>query len=146
MIHCCGNFVVKVKERCGSLPPQTLCGLEAFLSEGARDFTWVLKEVLVQLRGLEGFFSEGAKDFTWVLKEVLEVPDIYLPASVKSKDHAKSTHNICLLVMELSSLVVTHLLDFRVQIFNNCWLLIILKNTNSHWALHCSQAAQVLRL
>ena len=119
MIHRCGNFVVKVGERCGNLPPQALYGLEAFLSEGARDLTWVLKGVL-------------------------GVPVIYLSASVKSKGCARSTHNMCLWVLELSSSVVAHLLDFGIQIFNNCWLLIILKNTSRHWVLHCSQATQVL--
>ena len=118
MIHQCGNFVVKVRERCGNFPPQALYGLE-------------------------GFLSEGARDFTWVLKEVLGVPDIYLPASVKSEGCARSTHDMCLWVMKLSSSVVTHLLDFRIQIFNNCWLLIILMNTSRHWVLRCSQATQV---
>ena len=94
MIHRCGNFVVKVGERCSNLPPQALCGLEAFLSEGARDLTWVLKEVL-------------------------GVPDIYFPASVKSESCARSTHDMYLWVLKLSSPVVTHLLDFRIQIFNN---------------------------
>ena len=95
------------------------------------------------LYGLEAFLSEGAKNFTWVLKDVLGVPDIYLPDSVKSEGCANSTHNMCLWIMKLSSSVVTHLLDFRIQIFNNCWLLIILKNTSRHWVLHCSQATQV---
>ena len=119
MIHRCGNFVVKVRERCGNLPPQTLYGLEAFLSEGARDLTWVLKGIL-------------------------RVPVIYLPASVKSEGCARSTHDMCLWVLKLSSSVVTHLLDFRIQIFNNCWLLIILKNTSRYWVLRCCQATQVL--
>ena len=121
MIHHCGKFIVKVGGRCGSLPPKSLHGLEAFLIEGARDFSWVLTDVL-------------------------GVPDIYLPASVKSEGCAESTHNICLWVMELSSSVINHLLDFRVQILNKCWLLIILKNTSRHWVLCCSQATQVFGL
>ena len=121
MIHRYGNFVVKVGEKCGNLPPQVLYRLEAFLSEGARDFTWVFKKVL----GL---------------------PAIYLPASIKSEGCARSTHDMCLWVMKLSSSVVAHLLDFRIQIFNNCWLLITLKNASRHWVLHCSQATQVLSL
>ena len=70
MIHRCGNFVVKVGERCGNLPPQALYRLEAFLSEGARDLTWVLRKAL----GL---------------------PAIYLPASIKSEGCAISTHDRC---------------------------------------------------
>ena len=119
MIHQCGNFVVKVRERCGNLPPQVLYRLEAFLSEGARDLTWVLRRAL----GL---------------------PAIYLPASIKSEGCARSTHDMCLWVMKLSSSVVAHLLDFRVHTLNNCWLLLTLKNTSRHWVLHCSQATQVL--
>ena len=121
MIHQCGNFIVKVRERCGNLPPQVLYSLEAFLSEGARDLTWVLRRAL----GL---------------------PAIYLPASIKSEICARSTHDMCLWVMRLSSSVVAHLLDFRVHTLNNCWLLLILKNTSRHWVLHCSQATQVLNL
>ena len=120
MIHRCGNFV-KVRERCGNLPPQVLYRLEAFLSEGARDLTWVLRRAL----GL---------------------PAIYLPASIKSEGCVRSTHDMCLWVMKLSSSVVAHLLDFRIQTLNNCWLLITLKNTSRHWVLHCSQATQVLSL
>ena len=119
MIHRCRNFVVKFGERCGNLPPQILYSLEAFLSEGARNLTWVLRRAL----GL---------------------PAIYLPASVKSKGCARSTHDMCLWVMKLSSSVVAHLLGFRVHTLNNCRLLLTLKNTSRHWVLHCSQATQVL--
>ena len=119
LIHQCGNFVVNVGERCGNLPPQVLYRLEAFLSEGARGLTWFLRRAL----GL---------------------PAIYFPASVKSEGCARSTHDMCLWVMRLSSSVVAHLLDFRIQTLNNCWLLITLKNISRHWVLCCSQATQVL--
>ena len=119
LIHRCGNFIVRVRERCGNLPPQVLLSLEAFLSEGARDLTWVLRRAL-------------------------ELPAIYLPDPVKSEGCAESTHNICLWVMRLSSSVIAHLLDFRIWTFNNCWLLITLKNTSRHWVLRCSHATRVL--
>ena len=115
----CGYFIVKVGERCGSLPHQDLYRVEAFLSKGARDLTWVLEKVL-------------------------ELPSVYIPDSVKSEGCIGSTQNICLRVMKLSSLVTGHLLDFRVQTFNKCWLLIILRNTSRHWVLCCSQATQAL--
>ena len=121
MIHRCGNFIVKVGGRCGNLPPQVLYRLEDFLSEGARDLTWVLRRAL----GL---------------------PAIYLPASVKSEGCARSTHDMCLWVMKLSRSVVALLLDFRVHTLNNCWLLLTLKNSSRHCILHCSQATQVLSL
>ena len=38
LIHQCGYFIVKVRERHGSLPQQDLYRVEAFLKEGARDF------------------------------------------------------------------------------------------------------------
>ena len=119
LIYQCGYFIVKVGERCGSLPRQDLYRVEAFLSEGARDLTWVLEKVL-------------------------ELPSVYIPDSVKSKACIWSTRNICLCVMKLSSSVTAHLLDFRVQTFNKCWLLIILRNTSRHWVLHCPQATQAL--
>ena len=46
LIHRCGYFIVRVRERCGSLPRRDLYRVEAFLSEGARDLTWVLERVL----------------------------------------------------------------------------------------------------
>ena len=119
LIHQCGYFVIKVGERCGSLPCLDLYRVEAFLKEGARDFTWILEKVL----GL---------------------PAIYLPDPVKSKGQVNTTFDMCMWVMWLSSSVTAHLLDFNIQIFNNCWLLIILKNTSKHWVLHCSQATQAL--
>ena len=119
LIHRCGYFIVKVGERCGSLPHRDLFRIEAFLHEGARDFAWVLLRAL----GL---------------------PVTYLPDPVKSEGCVSSTHDMCLWVMRLSSMVTAHLLDFRVRAFNNCWLLIILKNTNRHWVLRCSQATQTL--
>ena len=74
----CGYFIVKVGERCGSLSHQDLCRVEAFLSEGARDLTWVLEKVL-------------------------NLPSVYIPDSVKSEGSLKSTQDICLWVMKLSS-------------------------------------------
>ena len=115
LIHRCGYFIVKVGERCGSLPCQDLFRIKTFLCEGARDLAWVLLRAL----GL---------------------PVTYLPDPVKSKGCASSTQEMCLWVMRLSSMVTGHLLDFKVCAFNNCWLLIILKNTSRHWVLRCSQA------
>ena len=119
LIHRCVYFIVKVGERCKSLPHQDLFRIEAFLCEGARDFAWVLLRAL----GL---------------------PIAYFPDPVKSEGCASSTHKMCLWVMKLSTKVTAHLLDFRVRAFNNCWLLIILKNTSKHWVLHCSQAIRTL--
>ena len=115
----CRYFIVKVGERCASLSCQNLFRVEAFLSEGARDLTWVLEKVL-------------------------NLPSIYIPDSVKSEGSVKSTQDICLWVMKLSSLVTGHLLDFRVRTFDKCWLLIILRNTSRHWVVRCSQATQAL--
>ena len=95
LIHRCGNFIVKVGERCGNLPPQDLYRVEVFLSKGARDITWVLRRAL----GL---------------------PAIYLQDLIMSKGCVSSTHDMCLWVMKLSSSVTAHLLDFRVQTYNNC--------------------------
>ena len=117
LIHRCEYFVVKVGERCGSLPHQDLYRVEAFLKEGARDFTWILDKVI----GL---------------------PAIYLPDPVESMGWVNTTLNMCLWVMRFSSSVTTHLLDFNIQVFNNCLLLITLKNTSKHWVLRCSQATQ----
>ena len=114
-----GHFIVKAGERCGGLSRQNLFRVEAFLSKGARDLTWVLEKVL-------------------------NLPLVYIPDSVKSEGSVKSTQDICLWVMKLSHLVTGHLLDFRVQTFNRCWLLIILRNTSRHWVIHCSQATQSL--
>ena len=109
----CGYFIVKVGERCGGLSRQNLLRFEAFLSEGARDLTWVLEKVL-------------------------NLPSIYIPDSVKSEGSVKSTQSICLWVMKLSTSVTGHLLDFKVRTFNKCWLLIILRNTSRHWVVCCS--------
>ena len=119
LIHQCGYFVVKVGERCGCLPHRDLYRVEAFLKEGARDFTWILEKVL----GL---------------------PAIYLLDPVKSKGCISTTLDMCLWVMKLSSSVTAHLLDFKIRIFNNCWLLITFRNTSRHWVLCCSQATQAL--
>ena len=85
----CGYFIVKAGERCGGLSRQNLFRVKAFLSEGARDLTWVLEKVL-------------------------NLPSIYIPDSVKSEGSVKSTQGICLWVMKLLTLVTGHLLDFRV--------------------------------
>ena len=110
--------MVRLGEKCTSLPPSALHELEKLLKNGARDFTWVPKGIL-------------------------NLPNIYLSDPVKFKGSPKSTHDMCLWVMKLSSSVMTHLLDFRIQIFNNCWLLITLKNTSKYWVFCCSEAAQV---
>ena len=89
LIHRCGYFIVKVRERCSSLPHRDLYRNETFLSKGARDLTWVLIRAL----GL---------------------PATYLPDPVKSEGCVSSTHNMCLWVMRLSSSVTAHLLDIRV--------------------------------
>ena len=115
----CGYFIVRVGERRGSLSCQDLFRVEAFLSEGARDLTWVLEKVL-------------------------NLPPVYIPDSVKSEGSIKSTQDMCLWVMKLLTLVTGHLLDVRVQTFNKCWLLIILRNTSRHWVVRCSQATQAL--
>ena len=111
--------MAKVGERCGSLPCRDLYRVEAFLKEGARDLTWNLEKAL----GL---------------------PTVYLPDPVESKGQVNTTFDMCMWAMRLSSSVTAHLLDFNIQIFNNCWLLIILKNTSKHWVLHCSQVTQAL--
>ena len=115
----CGYFIIRVAERCSSLSHQNLFRVEAFLSEGARDLTWVLEKVL-------------------------NLHPAYIPDSVKSEGSVKSTQDICLWAMKLSHSMAGHLLDFRVQTFNRCWLLIILRNTSRHWVLRCSQATQSL--
>ena len=114
----CGYFIAKVGEKCGSLSHQNLFRVEGFLNEGARDLTWV------SLRALG-------------------LPVVYLPDPVESEGSAISTHEMCIWVMKLSSKVIGILLDFKVRAFNNCWLLIILKNTSRHWVLHCGQATWV---
>ena len=88
------HFIVKVEERCGSLPCRDLYKIETFLHKGARDFAWVLIRALGLLV-------------------------VYLPDPVKSEGCVSSTHDMCLWVMELSSSVTAHLLDFRVRAFNN---------------------------
>ena len=89
LIHRCGYFIVKVGERCGSLPHQDLFRIETFLCEGARNLAWVLIRAL----GL---------------------PVTYVPDPVKSEGYVSSTHNMCLWVMRLASSVTAHLLDFRI--------------------------------
>ena len=118
-IYRCGHFIVKVGERCSGLSRQDLFRVEAFLSKGARDLTWVLEKVL-------------------------NLPPVYIPDSVESEGSVKSTQDICLWVMKLSHSVTGHLLDFRVQTFNRCWLFIILRNTSRHWVICCSHATRFL--
>ena len=65
-IYRCAHFIVKVGERCGGLSRQELFRIEAFLSEGARDLTWVLEKVL-------------------------NLPPVYIPDSVKYEGSVKST-------------------------------------------------------
>ena len=89
LIHQCGYFIVKVWERCGNLSCRDLFRVEAFLHEGARDLTWILLKAL-------GF------------------PITSLPDPVKSEGCVSSTHNMCLWVMRLSSMVTAHLLNFRL--------------------------------
>ena len=69
LIHRCGYFVIKVGERCGGLPHHDLYRVEAFLKEGARDFTWIFEKVL----GL---------------------PAIYLPDPVESKGQLNTTFDV----------------------------------------------------
>ena len=88
--------------------------------------------------------EEGARDLTWILEKVLGLPAIYLPDPFESKGQVNTTFDMCMWVMRLSSSVTAHLLDSNIWIFNNCWLLIILKNTSKHWVLCCSQATQAL--
>ena len=95
LIHRCGYFIVKVGERCGSLPRRDLYRVETFLSEGARDLAWVLIRAL----GL---------------------PATYLPDPVKSEGCVSSTQNMCLWVMKLSSSVTAHLLEFELLITAGC--------------------------
>ena len=73
----CGHFIIRVGERCGDLSRQNLFRVEAFLSEGARDLTWVLEKVL-------------------------NLPPAYIPDSIKSEGSVKSTQDICLWVMKLT--------------------------------------------
>ena len=82
---------------------------------------------------VEAFLSEGARDHTRVLEKVLNLSPVYIPDSVKSEGSLKLSHS-----------VTGHLLDFRIQTFNKCWLLIILRNTSRHWVICCSQATQSL--
>ena len=89
LIHRCGHFIVKVGERCGHLPRQDLFRIKAFLHKGARDLAWVLLKAL----GL---------------------PVTYLPDPVKSEGCVSSTHNMCLWVTRLPSMVTAHLLNFRL--------------------------------
>ena len=111
LINQCGKFVVRFGAGCSKLSP-------------------------LLLRNLELFLLEALRDLTWVLTHALSIPEAYLLDPILSEGCVKSTHSICLQVMELSGSVINHLLDFKVQAFNKCYLLIWLKNTCRHW-LNC---------
>ena len=121
LIHQSGKFVVKFGEGCSKLSPPLLHNLELFLLEAIRDLTWVLTHAL-------------------------GIPEAYLPDPILSEGCVESTHSICLQVAELSGSMISHLLDFEVQAFNKCYLLIWLKNTCRHWLNHFSQAERSLGL
>ena len=116
LIHQCGKLVAKFREDCSKLSPPLLHNLELFLLEAIRDLTWVLTHAL-------------------------GIPEAYLPDPILSKGCVESTRSICLQVLELSGSVISHLLDFRVQAFNKCYLLIWLKNMCRHW-LNCFSQAE----
>ena len=93
------------------------------------------------LRNLELFLLEAIRDLTWLLTHALGILEAYLPDSILSEGCVKSTRSICLCVMELPSSVISHLLDFGIQAFNKCSLLIWLKNMCRHW-LNCFSQAE----
>ena len=115
LINQCGKFVVKFGDDCSKLSPLLLCKLELFLLEAIRDLTWVLTCAL-------------------------GIPEAYLLDLILSEGCVESTRSICLQAMELSGSIINHLLDFEVQAFNKCYLLIWLKNMCRHWLNHFSQA------
>ena len=121
LIHQCGKFVVKFGGNCPKLSSLSLYNLENFLSEAIRDLSWVLAHAF-------------------------GIPKAYLPDPILPQGCTKSTRLICLCVMELSGSIIRHLLDFKVQTFNKCFLLIWLKNTCRHWLYRCSQAVHSLGL
>ena len=121
LIHQCEKFVVKFGENCPKLSSLSLFNLENFLSEAIRDLSWVLVHAL-------------------------GIPEAYLLDAILHQGCVESTHSICLCVMELSGSIIGHLLDFKVQTFNKCYLLILLKNTCRHWLNCCSQAVSSLGL
>ena len=114
LLHQYGKFIFRFRENCPKLTPLSLYGLENFLCEAIRDLSWVLIHTL-------------------------GIPEVYLPTPIQSWGCVESTHAICLCVMELSVSVISHLLGFKVLIFNKCYLLILLKNTCKLWLYHCSQ-------
>ena len=121
LIHQCGKFVVKFGEKCPKLSSVPLYHLEIFL-------------------------PEAIGDLFWVLVNALAIPKAYLPDPVLPQGCIESTHLMCLRVMELSGSVISHLLDFKAQTYNKCYLLIWLKNTCRHWLNCCSQAVHSLGL
>ena len=120
-IYGCTKFIVRLNEKCFNLPRDALQQLESFLIEGARNFLWVLRGIL-------------------------KISLTYLPNAVKSESSPESTLKICEWVMELSEAVTKHLLNFELEVFNNCWLLITLKNTSRYWVLRCNEAARVFNI
>ena len=121
LIHQCVKFVVEFGENCPKLSPLSLYNLENFL-------------------------LEVIGDLSWVLTHALGIPKAYLLDPIPPQGCVELTHSICLQVMELSGSVISHLLDFGVQTFNKCYLLIWLKNTCRHWLNHCPQAVCSLGL
>ena len=102
LIHQCGKFVIEFGENCPKLSSLSLYNFENFLLEVIRDLSWVLTHAL-------------------------GIPKAYPPDPVPPQGCVESTHSICLQVMELSGSVISHLLDFKVQTLNKCYLLIWLK-------------------
>ena len=121
LIHQCGKFVVRFGENCPKLSS-------------------------LSLYNLKNLISGAIRDLSWVLVHALGIPEAYLPDPVLPQGCIESTCSICLCVMELSGSVIDHLLDFKVQTFNKCYLLIWLKNTCRHWLNHFSQAVHSLGL
>ena len=116
-IYRCGKFIVRLNEKCFSLPLSALYELKHLLKNAARDLYWILKGVL-------------------------HYSDHYLPKRINVKDYPQRIQYLCLWVMELSELVTKHLLNFQIQVFNRCWLLISLKNTCRHWVFRCAEATK----
>ena len=121
LIHQCAKFVVEFGQNCPKLSPLSLYNLKNFLLEVIRDLTWVLTHA-------------------W------GIPKAYLPDPISPQGCIESTCSICLQVIELSGSVISHLLDFRVQTFNKCYLLIWFKKTCRHWLNRCPQAVDSLGL
>ena len=120
-IYKCGKFIVRLNEKCFSLPLDVLYELECLLKNAARDLHWILKGVL-------------------------HYSDRCLPHRIIVKNYPQRIQYLCLWVMELSELVTKHLLDFQIRAFNRCWLLISLKSTCKHWVFRCAEASKVFNI